>query len=84
MSAAAEARVRAATLKDAETIYALIRRNSDQLVPRSLGSVVESIDRFFVAEAQGETVGCASYQIHPEIGEAEAAAVERQLRDLMS
>ena len=76
MSAAAEARIRAATLKDAETIYALIRRNSDQLVPRSLGSVVESIDRFFVAEAEGETVGCASYQIHPEIGEAEAAAVE--------
>lgn len=71
-----EITVRAATLKDAERIYALVRRNSDQLVPRSLGNIVESIDRLFVAEAEGETVGCAGYQIHPEIGSPEAAAVE--------
>ena len=32
--------------------------------------------RASVAGAEGATVGCASYQIHPEIGEAEAAAVE--------
>lgn len=68
--------IRKATLKDAEKIYALIRLNSDQLVPRSLGSIVEAIDRFFVAEKDGEMVGCASYQIHPEIGQPEAAAVE--------
>ena len=70
------ATVRAATLKDAERIYALVRRNADMLVPRSLGNIVESIDRLFVAEAEGETVGCAGYQIHPEIGDPEAAAVE--------
>ena len=57
-----EITVRAATLKDAERIYALVRRNTDQLVPRSLGNIVESIDRLFVAEAEGETVGCAGYQ----------------------
>lgn len=73
---AEQATVRKATLKDAEKIYALIRLNSDQLVPRSMGSVVEAIDRFFIAEANGEMVGCASYQIHPEIGQPEAAAVE--------
>ena len=71
-----ETKVRRATLRDAEKIHALIRLNSDQLVPRSMGSVVEAIDRFFVAEADGEVVGCASYQIHPEIGQPEAAAVE--------
>ena len=71
-----DAIVRAATLKDAERIYALVHLNSDQLVPRSMGSIVEAIDRFFVAEAEGEMVGCAAFQIHPEIGNAEAATVE--------
>jgi len=68
--------VRQATLKDAERIYALISLNRDQLVPRSLGSIVESIDRFVIAEAKGEMCGCAAYQIHPEIGQPEAASVE--------
>ena len=43
--------IRQAELRDAERIYALIRLNDDQLVPRSLGNIVESIDRFFVAAA---------------------------------
>ena len=68
--------IRAATLKDAEGVYGLVARNGDRLVPRSLGSVVESIDRFVVAESEGKIVGCASYQVHPEIGDAEAASVE--------
>ena len=70
------ASARAATLKDAEKIFALIGRNTDMLVPRSLGSVVENIDRFVVAECEGTMAGCAAYQIHPEIGNAEAATVE--------
>ncbi len=68
--------VRRASLKDAERIYALIKLNDDQLIPRSLGNIVEAIDRFFVAEAEGEMAGCAAYQIHPEIGKPEAASVE--------
>ena len=71
-----EAKIRAATLKDAERVYALVSLNSDMLVPRSLGNIVESVDRFVIAEAEGEMVGCASYQIHPEIGNAEAVTVE--------
>ena len=71
-----ETTVRPATLGDAERIFALIGRNTDMLVPRSLGSVVENIDRFFVAECEGSMAGCAAYQIHPEIGDAEAATVE--------
>ena len=69
-------KVRPAKLSDAERIFALINLNSDQLVPRSLGNIVESIDRFFIAECEGEMAGCAAYQIHPEIGDAEAATVE--------
>ena len=72
----AAATVRQATLGDAERIYALVNLNRDQLVPRSLGNVVECIDRFVVAEAEGEMVGCAAYQIHPEIGKPQAATVE--------
>ncbi len=71
-----ETTIRVAELRDAERIYALISGNSDQLVPRSLGNIVETIDRFALAEAAGELVGCAAYQIHPEIGNAEAASVE--------
>ena len=72
----AETSIRAATLRDAEKIFALVALNRDMLVPRSLGNIVESIDRFVLAEAEGEMVGCAAYQIHPEIGNAEAATVE--------
>ena len=72
----AETSIRAATLRDAEKIFALVALNRDMLVPRSLGNIVESIDRFVLAEAEGEMVGCAAYQIHPEIGDAEAATVE--------
>lgn len=68
--------IRAAELRDAEGLYAFISANSDQLVPRSLGNIVETIDRFVLAECAGELVGCAAYQIHPEIGNAEAASVE--------
>ena len=70
--------VRPATLEDAERIFALVHLNRDQLVPKSLGNIVENIDRFFVAEADGEMTGCATYQVHPELGDALAATVEVQ------
>ena len=71
-----EISIRAAELKDAEEIFALVAHNQDLLVPRSLGNIVESIDRFVIAEVDGKLAGCASYQIHPEIGNVEAATVE--------
>jgi amino-acid N-acetyltransferase len=73
-----EAVARRARLSDAEGIFALIGGNRDQLVPRSLGNIVENIDRFHVIEDGGSLVGCAAYQIHPEIGDALAATVEIQ------
>ena len=73
-----ELRARRATLADAEGVFRLITGNSDQLVPRSLGNIVENIDRFHVVEESGSIVGCAAYQIHPEIGDALAATVEIQ------
>ena len=70
--------IRRATLGDAERVFAMIRLNRDLLVPRSLGNIVENIDRFFIAESRGEIAGCAAYQIHPELGDAKAATVEVQ------
>ncbi len=70
--------IRTAQLKDAEQIFALVHLNRDQLVPRSMGNIVENIDRFTVAAIGGDIVGCATYQIHPEIGKSEEATVEVQ------
>lgn len=69
---------RRATLADAEGVFRLIHQNCDQLVPRSMGNIAENIDRFHVIEDDGGIVGCAAYQIHPEIGDALAATVEIQ------
>ena len=70
--------LRTARLVDAERIFALIHLHRDRLVPRSLGSIVENIDRFVVAESDGEMVGCATYAIFPEIGAPLHTAVEIQ------
>lgn len=72
------ATIRAAALKDAEKIFAMIDLNKDRLVPRSMGNIVENIDRFLIAESAGEMVGIATYQVHPEIGSPENATVELQ------
>ena len=54
-----EIKTRSANLGDAERIHALIRGLSDALVPRAMGNVVENIDRFLVAERDGEIMGYA-------------------------
>jgi len=72
------ATLRAARLGDAENIRALIHLLRDALVPRSLGDVVANIDRFLVAECDGEMAGCAAYRIWPEIGDPLKATVEIQ------
>ncbi|MCQ2391717.1 MAG: GNAT family N-acetyltransferase [Kiritimatiellae bacterium] len=70
--------LRAATLVDAEKIFALVHLHKDDLVPRPMGNIVENIDRFIVAEVDGEMVGCAAYQVLAEIGSPLHATVEVQ------
>ena len=70
--------LRSARLADAEGIFALIKSHSDQLVPKPMGDIVATIDRFVVAEAENGLIGCAAYSILPEIGAAERATVEVQ------
>ena len=68
--------LRSAGFADAESVFSLIQRHGDALVPRSMGDIVQNVDRFVVAESGGAVVGCASYAIHPEIGMPEGATVE--------
>lgn len=71
--------IRSACLADAEGILALINENRDALVPRAMGDVVANIDRFLVVTDEGGAIiGCAAYQIWPEIGDPLKATVELQ------
>ena len=70
--------IRPAVLKDAEQIFNLIRAHRDDLISRPIGDIIQNIDRFVVCEAEGRVVGCAAWQILPEIGEPERASVEIQ------
>jgi len=70
--------IRPAVLKDAEQIFNLIRSHKEDLITRPIGDIIQNIDRFMVCEAAGQVVGCAAWQILPEIGEPERASVEIQ------
>lgn len=70
--------IRSAVLKDAEQIFELIREHKEDLITRPMGDIIQNIDRFYVAEVNGQVVGCAAYQILPEIGVPERASVEIQ------
>lgn len=70
--------IRPAVLKDAEQIFDLIRSHKEDLISRPIGDIIQNIDRFVVCEAAGSVVGCAAWQILPEIGEPERASVEIQ------
>lgn len=70
--------IRPAVLKDAEQIFNLIRSHKEDLITRPIGDIIQNIDRFVVCEANARIVGCAAWQILPEIGEPERASVEIQ------
>ena len=70
--------IRSANLKDAEQIFDLIREHKEDLISRPMGDIIQNIDRFYVADVNGKVVGCAAYQILPEIGVPERASVEIQ------
>ncbi len=70
--------IRPAHLEDAEIIFDLIRKHSDELIVKPVGEIVSNIDRFMVCESNGTIYGCAAWAIIPEIGEPEKASVEIQ------
>ncbi len=70
--------IRSAKLRDVGHIFDLIRQHEDALISRSVGDIIQNIDRFVVCERDGRVVGCAAWKILPEIGEPEKASVEIQ------
>lgn len=69
-------RVREAGFADAPAIFAIIKRHPDELVPRPLSDIVQNIDRFLVAEANGTIIGNVAWSILPEIGRARHPTLE--------
>jgi|APCry1669188910_1035180.scaffolds.fasta_scaffold17567_3 amino-acid N-acetyltransferase len=69
-------RVRNAGFSDTAAIFKLIRQNPEELIPRPVGDILENIDRFIVAEADGKIAGSVSWQVLPDIGLAKNPSVE--------
>ena len=68
--------VRNAEFTDTAAIFALIKKNPKELVPRSQSDIVQNIDRFLVCERKGKIAGVVSWAILPEIGRAAHPTVE--------
>ncbi len=68
--------IRTAGFEDAATIFSLIQNAAACLVPRSLGDLIQNIDRCLVAQRHEQVIGTVSWQILPEIGRCTNPAVE--------
>ena len=68
--------IRNASFTDAHAIFALIKKNPNELVPRSISDILQNIDRFLVSEHKGKVVGIVSWAVLPEIGSARHPSVE--------
>ena len=69
-------KIRNAGFEDTAPIFRLIRQNPEELIPRPVSDILENIDRFVVAEADGKIAGAVSWQILPDIGLAKNPSVE--------
>ena len=70
--------IRPAEFDDAQTIFELIKKCPDELLPRPISDIVQNIDRFLVCELDGKVTGSVSWQILPEIGTPRQPSVEIQ------
>lgn len=68
--------IRNAGFGDASAIFALIKKNPRELVPRSISNIIQNIDRSLVCEYRKKIVGTVSWAILPEIGKAAHPTIE--------
>jgi amino-acid N-acetyltransferase len=61
-------RIRPAEFSDTQAIFDLIKSHPQELLPRAVSDIVQNVDRFLVAEADGRVAGTVSWRILPEIG----------------
>ena len=70
--------IRKACFRDGQAIFKQIKEHPNELVPRPLSNIMLNIDRFLVAEINGEIVGTASWSVLPELDPAKSPSIEIQ------
>ncbi|NLG33995.1 MAG: GNAT family N-acetyltransferase [Lentisphaerae bacterium] len=70
--------IRKASFSDGPAIFRCIKAHPNELVPRPLSNILLNIDRFLVAELDGEIVGTASWAVLPELDPAKNPSIEIQ------
>ena len=75
---AAQPIIRKASFRDGPAIFRRIKSHPNELVPRPLSDILLNIDRFLVAEANGEIVGTASWSVLPELDPGKRPSIEIQ------
>lgn len=73
-----EPTIRKASFGDGQAIFRCIKAHPNELVPRPLSDIMLNIDRFLVAELDGQIVGTASWAVLPELDPAKNPSVEIQ------
>jgi amino-acid N-acetyltransferase len=75
--------LRTATSSDASAIHSLVTTNLEagHLLPRTIDDIQEHAARFFVAELEGQVVGCAELaRLSPSVAEVRSLVVQESLR----
>ena len=68
--------IRKAAPEDVDAILALVNTNTDRLLARDREEIVQLLDGFWVAEQDGELVGCCCLEIYSaKIAELRSLAV---------
>ena len=70
--------IRNASFADSAGIFRCIKAYPDELVPRSMSNILQNIDRFLVAEKDGEIVGTIAWSILPELDPEASPSIEVQ------
>ncbi|NCA83249.1 MAG: GNAT family N-acetyltransferase [Opitutae bacterium] len=70
--------IRKACFCDGPAIFRRIKSHPNELVPRPISDIMLNIDRFLVAELDGEIVGTASWSVLPELDTSKNPSIEIQ------
>ncbi len=70
--------IRKACFSDGSAIFKQIKEHPNELVPRPLSNIMLNIDRFLVAERNGEIVGTVSWSVLPELDPVKSPSIEIQ------
>jgi amino-acid N-acetyltransferase len=73
--------IRSATPDDVPAILALIHANNDHLLERSAEEIHNLLPTFWVAEVDGEVVGCCCLEVYSrKIAEVRSLVVKQEMR----